>query len=155
MNTLFDIMVLLCIIAVSCNKIVAEEVDDVKKEVIVAPIELTKAEVEMSHTINDFAIDIYRQAYKESSSSDLLLSPLSIAIDLSMPSTMNEEFAVLTNTLIFLLVKHHRGRSRNGLAQILKMLLGCPYQIWELAVFISVAALNNLRKKQLIVIMLK
>ena len=65
MNTLFDIMVLLCIIAVSCNKIVAEEVDDVKKEVIVAPIELTKAEVEMSHTINDFAIDIYRQAYKE------------------------------------------------------------------------------------------
>lgn len=87
MNTLFDIMVLLCIIAVSCNKIVAEEVDDVKKEVIVAPIELTKAEVEMSHTINDFAIDIYRQAYKESSSSDLLLSPLSIAIDLSMLSS--------------------------------------------------------------------
>lgn len=51
--------------------------------------------------------------------------------------------------------KHRRGKSHNGLALILKMLLGCLFQIWELAVFILVVVLNNLQEKQLTVIMLK
>lgn len=92
MKTLFKIMALLCIVAVSCNKVGAEqgevaENDAAETDMIIAPIELTKAEGEMSQTINGFAIDVYRQAYKESASSDLLLSPLSLAIDLSMLSS--------------------------------------------------------------------
>lgn len=87
MKKLYNIMALLCIITVSCNKIGAEEDDNAEKEITIAPIELTKAEGEMSQTINGFAIDIYRQAYKESASSDLLLSPLSLSIDLSMLSS--------------------------------------------------------------------
>lgn len=86
MKSLFYTIVLSCIIAVSCNKI-GTEGDNSEKEITIAPIELTKAEGEMSQTINGFAIDIYRQAYKESASSDLLLSPLSLSIDLSMLSS--------------------------------------------------------------------
>ena len=103
MKILFNIMALLCIVAVSCNKVEVEDGDVSEKEVTIAPIELTKAEGEMSQTINGFAIDIYRQAYKESSSSDLLLSPLSLAIDLSMLSSgaKGETEKQIQNTLGF------------------------------------------------------
>lgn len=106
MKCLFNIMALLCIVAVSCNKVGAEEgnaaeKDVTEKDLIIAPIELTKTEGEMSQTLNGFAIDIYRQAYKESSSSDLLLSPLSLAIDLSMLSSgaKGETVKQIQNTL--------------------------------------------------------
>ena len=60
---------------------------------------------------------------------------------------ISEEFAVLMNILIFLLVKPLQEKNYNGLALILKMLPGYLFQIWELVGFTSIAVLNSLRKQ--------
>mgnify|MGYP002672542980 CR=1 FL=1 len=62
---------------------------------------------------------------------------------------------VLTNILIFPLVKLLREKSHNGLALTQKMLLGYLFPIWVLVVYTLAKALSNSQEKLLTAIMLK
>lgn len=78
------LLLTLSVSILSCTGNNRIETPEDTREVQIAPISLAKAESEAAEIISDFSFELFRKVYSSHSEADLLISPLSVAMDLSM-----------------------------------------------------------------------